>query len=75
MVIQYVMKSKNKYGHSITAVAVDALGNEIISVTMSSDTISAQKKKQPKLTKISTFIKNVSYIFLFRSEQHTLELQ
>jgi hypothetical protein len=44
MVLQYVMKSKNKYSHSITAVAADALGNEIISATMATDTVLIAKK-------------------------------
>ena len=45
MVLQYVMKSKNKYSHSITAVAADALGNEITSALMATDTVLIAAKK------------------------------
>ena len=45
MVIQYVMKSKNKYSHSITAVAADSLGNEITSALMATDTVLIAAKK------------------------------
>jgi hypothetical protein len=41
------MKSKNKYGHSITAVATDALGNEITSAIMATDTVLIAAKKTP----------------------------
>ena len=45
MVIQYVMKTTNKYGPSITAFAADALGNEIISATMATETVLIAAKK------------------------------
>ena len=45
MIIQYVMKNKNKYSHSLLAVASDSLGTEIISAIMSSDTVLIAAKK------------------------------
>ena len=44
MIIQYVMKNKNKYSHSLLAVASDSLGNEITSALMTSDTVLIAKK-------------------------------
>ena len=39
MVLQYVMKNKNKYSHCLLAVASDSLGNEITSALMATDTV------------------------------------
>ena len=44
MIIQYVMKNKNKYSHSLLAVASDSLGNEITSALMDTDTVLISKK-------------------------------
>ena len=45
MIIQYVMKNKNKYSHSLLAVASDSLGSEIISSLMDTDTVLIAAKK------------------------------
>ena len=45
MIIQYVMKNKNKYSHSLLAVASDSLGNEITSALMDTDTVLIAAKK------------------------------
>ena len=45
MIIQYVMKNKNKYSHSLLAVASDSLGNEITSALMATDTVLIAGKK------------------------------
>ena len=44
MIIQYVMKNKNKYSHSLLAVASDTLGNEIVGALMTTDTVLIAKK-------------------------------
>ena len=44
MIIQYIMKNKNKYSHSLLAVASDSLGSEITSALMATDTVLISKK-------------------------------
>ena len=65
MDLQCVMKSKNKYKHSITAVAADALGNEITSAIMATDTVLIAAKTTPMNSTRTLFIKKfLLYAFL-----------
>ena len=44
MILQYIMKNKNKYGHSLLAVASDSLGNEIVGALLEKDSVLIAKK-------------------------------